>query len=100
MRKILLVCCMCLAMAWSVVAQDRAVTGKVTEQDGSSPLPGVNVIVKGTSVGTVTDVEGKYSLNVPSGSNVLVFSFIGLTTQEIDIASRTSVDIQMSTDVK
>lgn len=99
MRKILLVFSMCLAIAWSVVAQDRTVTGKVTEQDGS-PLPGVNVIVQGTSAGTVTDVDGKYSLSVPSGFNVLVFSFIGLTTQEIDIASRTSVDVLMATDVK
>ena len=99
MRKILLVCSMSLAIAWSVVAQDRTVTGKVTEQDGS-PLPGVNVIVQGTSVGTVTDVDGKYSVSVPSGFNVLVFSFIGLTTQEIDIASRTSVDVSMSTDIK
>ncbi|MBL0739779.1 SusC/RagA family TonB-linked outer membrane protein [Chryseolinea sp. Jin1] len=91
---------MCLAVVWSTaLAQNRTVTGKVTEQEGGTPLPGVNVSVKGTSLGTITDAEGKYSLSVPSDGGVLMFSFIGLVTQELDLAGRSTVDVAMSPDV-
>ncbi|MBN8577045.1 MAG: TonB-dependent receptor [Cytophagales bacterium] len=80
-------------------AQERRVTGKVTSSDDNAPLPGVNVLVKGTTEGTITDVNGGYSLSVPSGSNVLVFSFVGFTTQEVQIGGRAVVDVQLGTDV-
>ncbi len=57
-------------------AQKR-VTGKVTDAETNTPLPGVTVLAKGTQSGTTTDAEGKYSLNVPAGSDVLVFSYVG-----------------------
>jgi len=79
-------------------AQERIVSGKVTASEDGSPLPGVNVVLKGTTSGAVTDAEGKYSVNVPAQGGILVFSFIGLKSQEIEIGSRTSVDIQMEQD--
>lgn len=97
MRKVLLLC-FSLGFALSVLAQDRVVTGRVTSKEDGSPLPGVNVVIKGTTTGSVTDAEGKYSLSVPTGSS-LVFSFIGLKTEEIEIGERSVVDIQLAFDV-
>jgi len=82
-----------------VLAQERTVTGKVTSAEDGSPLPGVNVVIKGSAVGTVTDVNGTYTLSVPEGST-LVFSFIGLTSAEIPVGERTIVDVQMTQDVQ
>jgi TonB-linked SusC/RagA family outer membrane protein len=80
-------------------AQDRTVSGKVTAAEDGSGLPGVNVVVKGTTNGTVTDSDGAYSLNVPSESQFLVFTFIGLKSEEVQISGRTTVDISLSLDV-
>jgi TonB-linked SusC/RagA family outer membrane protein len=76
------------------------VTGRVSALEDGSPLPGVNVVLKGTTTGTVTDADGKYSLNVPSNGGSIVFSFIGLQTQEIAIGDRTVVDVGLSLDVQ
>src|SRR5688572_9617102 len=96
MRKILLASCMCLTIAWSnVMAQERSITGKVTAEEDGSPLPGVNVVLKGSTTGTVTDAEGIYRLSIPSEGGTLVFSFIGLKTQEILVGERSVVDLQM-----
>lgn len=81
-------------------AQDRTVSGTVTSAVDGSSLPGVNVVVKGTTAGTVTDIDGNYRLAVPSEGAVLVFSFIGLATEEVEVGTRSVVDIQMSADVK
>ena len=75
------------------------VTGKVRDENGAD-FPGVNVLVKGTSVGTSTDINGQYSLEVPDESAVLVFSFIGYTTQEVTVGSRTTIDLAMTPDVQ
>ncbi|MEO6287825.1 MAG: TonB-dependent receptor [Dyadobacter sp.] len=79
-------------------AQDVTVKGKVNDEQGQG-LPGVSVVAKGTSVGTVTDLEGNYSVSVP-GSTTLVFSFIGYITQEIPLGSKTSLDVKMLSDTK
>jgi len=74
--------------------QGKTVRGKVTDSNGS-PLPGVTVIIKGTNIGTITDTNGSYSLsNVPSEAT-LVFSFVGMRTQEVLVGSRTTVDVVM-----
>ena len=75
------------------------VSGKVRDENGAD-FPGVNVLVKGTSVGTSTDINGRYSLDVPDESAVLVFSFIGYTTQEVSVGSRTNIDLTMTPDVR
>ncbi|BAX79465.1 SusC/RagA family TonB-linked outer membrane protein [Labilibaculum antarcticum] len=73
----------------SVLAQSREVSGMVTSADDGLSIPGVSVIVKGTTLGTTTDLEGNYSLNVPADGKVLVFSFVGMTMQEKKITSST-----------
>lgn len=78
--------------------QDRVVTGQITGDDGQG-IPGVNVIVKGTSTGTTTDSEGNYSLNVPDGAATLVFSFIGYLSMEEPIGGRSKINVTMKADV-
>jgi TonB-linked SusC/RagA family outer membrane protein len=97
MKKFLLLC-FSFGFALSVWAQDRVVTGRVTSKEDGSPLPGVNVVVKGTTNGSVTDADGKFSLTV-AGNGSLVFSFIGLKTEEIEIGDRSVVDIQLGLDI-
>ncbi|MEM6525785.1 MAG: TonB-dependent receptor [Bacteroidota bacterium] len=81
-------------------AQERTVSGKVTSVEDGSALPGVNVILKGTASGAVTDIDGNYRLFVPSDGGTLVFSFIGLASEEVEIGARSVIDLQMSPDVQ
>ncbi|HEY9045346.1 MAG TPA: carboxypeptidase-like regulatory domain-containing protein, partial [Ohtaekwangia sp.] len=83
----------------SAVLQQRVVQGRVTTGEENTPLPGVSVLVKGTQTGTVTDADGKYSLNVAASDAVLMFSFIGYKTQEIVVGERTTVDIGLEADI-
>ncbi len=69
-----------------VAAEARIISGTVTDQTGETIIS-ASVVVKGTTIGTVTDFDGNYSLEVPDDAQVLVFSYIGLKTQEIDITS-------------
>jgi len=80
-----------------IIIQDITITGKVTAEDGE--LPGVNVIVKGTSQGTVTDVEGNYTLNVPDENAIIVFSSVGYEQQEVIVGSRTVIDVILNADI-
>jgi TonB-linked SusC/RagA family outer membrane protein len=80
-------------------AKAISVSGKVTEDNGQS-IPGVNVLLKGTMTGTVTNTEGQYNLTVPDGNGTLIFSYIGYTTEEVLINSRTTIDITLVPDVK
>jgi TonB-linked SusC/RagA family outer membrane protein len=76
-------------------AQSRTVTGKVLSEDGSA-MPGVTVSVEGTTLGVITDVDGGYSISVPGASNVLVFSFVGMKTERVEINNQTVVNVFMS----
>lgn len=87
-----------LLLSYSVSGQDVTITGVVSFADDGSPLPGVNVIVNGTTNGTVTDFDGKYSINVTRGDGTLSFSFIGFTRQEIPINGQTKIDVSMTED--
>ena len=80
-------------------AQGTTVTGRVSDVDGTA-IPGVNVIVTGTSSGTTTDSDGKYSLAVENSNATLAFSFIGFATQEVAINGRTSIDVVLQPDTK
>jgi len=86
-----------LMLASVALAQERVVTGTVTDENGSG-MPGVNVLVKGTSTGTATDVSGKFSLSVPGDDAVLVFTFVGYSSQEVTVGARTVVDVPMKPD--
>ena len=79
-------------------AQSFNVGGRVLDENGA-PLPGVSVVEKGTTNGTATDVDGRFSLGVAGSEAVLVFSFIGYQSQEISVANRTNIDLSMQTDV-
>jgi TonB-dependent starch-binding outer membrane protein SusC len=74
------------------------VTGKVTSDEDGAALPGVSILEKGTSNGTVTDVNGGYSITIGQNA-VLVFSFVGFTTQEVSVAGRTTIDVSLAGDV-
>jgi len=75
------------------------ISGTITDENGQ-PFPGVNIVVKGTSSGTTTDVNGKYSLTVNDDNAVLVMSFVGYATQEVALAGRTQIDVVMQPDVQ
>ncbi len=99
MKKVL---CFLLFMAFGTLAvfgQGRAVSGIVTSAEDGSPLPGVTVAAKGTTVGTITDASGNYRINVPEGINVLIFSFVGLATQEANIGELSELAITMESDL-
>src|SRR5258706_1344800 len=100
MKKVLLACFLWFVFVLSVWAQERAVSGKVTSAEDGLSLPGVNVVLKGTTNGSVTDSDGNYKLTVPSSGGSLVFSFIGLQTTEIPIGDRSIVDVSLTLDVK
>jgi len=81
-------------------AQEQAISGRVTAESDGSPIPGVNVLLKGTSVGTITDLDGNYKISVPSLDGTLVFSYIGMITREVSINSRSTINLQMESDVR
>ncbi len=77
-------------------AQVKTITGTVTSSEDGVGIPGVSVSVKGTTIGTVSNIDGGYSLDVPSDAKILVFSFVGMKTQEVAIGNQTSVDVSLS----
>jgi TonB-dependent starch-binding outer membrane protein SusC len=77
--------------------QNNIVQGKVTDENGQ-PLPGVTVVIKGTTQGTVTDVNGVYSISVANTNSSLLFSFVGMLTQEIVVGSQTSINVTLEVD--
>lgn len=79
-------------------AQERSISGKVTSADDNSPIPGVNILEKGTSNGTITDQDGNYRINVGANA-VLVFSFVGYVTQELEAGSQSNINVSLATDV-
>jgi TonB-linked SusC/RagA family outer membrane protein len=91
---------MAMLLSWSdLCAQTFAVKGKIMSETGD-PLPGVNVLVKGTSKGSVTDSDGQYTLENVTATDILVISFIGYNTEEIVVGGRTSIDVNLTPDVQ
>ncbi|WP_297089384.1 SusC/RagA family TonB-linked outer membrane protein [uncultured Draconibacterium sp.] len=93
----LMFCLFFVAVSASAFAQQKAVSGKVVDDNGEA-LPGVTVVVKGTSTGTVTDIDGNFSLSNVTSESVLTISFVGMLTQEIAVGSQTSIDVTLKTD--
>ena len=83
----------------STIKQQITVTGTVTDNKGE-PLIGVNVIVEGTTIGTVTDVDGKYKIEAPDEKSVLIFSYLGYLTEKVTVGSNRTIDLKMADDVK
>lgn len=100
MRKALLfvIALFTMALSMEVSAQQRVITGTVISDEDGLGLPGASVLVKGTTVGTTTDLDGNFSINVPDGSNVLIFSFVGLKSQEEAIGNRSVINVTLTTD--
>ncbi len=82
-----------------IFLQTMTVTGKITSAENEEELPGVNVVIKGTTSGTVSDINGNYSIEVPSGNSVLVFSYIGFISEEVNVSERSVIDLSMTPDI-
>ena len=80
-------------------AQTTDVTGTVTSSEDGVALPGVSVVASGTTIGVITNFEGLYALTVPAGTTKLIFSFVGMKTQEVNLENRTNIDVVLETDV-
>ena len=90
-----------LSLFWGVsYAQEVKVTGTVTDKETGETLPGVTVLVEGASNGTITDIDGVFTLNVPSENAKLIFSFVGFTTQEIELNGRSVINVTMDIDIQ
>jgi TonB-dependent starch-binding outer membrane protein SusC len=87
-----------IAIQVTVFAQGKQITGTVTDNTGVS-LPGVNVLIKGATIGTITDIDGKYAIKVSKESDVLVFSFIGYLEQSISVANKNQINVVLKEDV-
>ncbi|MEN8203111.1 MAG: SusC/RagA family TonB-linked outer membrane protein [Bacteroidota bacterium] len=94
-RKFLLLGALFMLIPSMVLFAQRTITGTVTDSDDGQPLPGVNVIVQGTATGTITSADGTYSLDVPSGTISLQFSFIGYTIKVVQTGVSTVIDVAL-----
>lgn len=98
MKKHLLKLTFLLLLVSVSAFSQQVVTGKVTSAADGSPIPGVSILVKGSSVGTTTDADGRFSVNAPSGGETLVISFIGFATQEVSILNKSTIDVVLVED--
>lgn len=89
----------CLLLSIQAFAQSQVVTGTVKSSEDGLPLPGVNIIEKGTSNGVVTDMEGTYQIEVPANA-VIVFTYLGFKAQEVEVNGRTSIDVSLESDME
>lgn len=99
MKKIFLIFSLLLITGSIVICQTVQITGTVTSSEDGLALPGVNVTVKGTTIGAITGVDGRYLLTVPASAQTLTFSFIGYRTMEIQIEGKTRIDATLQQDV-
>jgi TonB-dependent starch-binding outer membrane protein SusC len=97
MRKLSLLLVLMLLTVMQVLAQ-RTITGNVTSMEDGKGIPGVSVIIKGTTQGALTDIDGKYSLKVPKEATTLIFSFVGMKKQEIALTSSNVMDVQLQSE--
>lgn len=98
MKKTLLLACISLFFASQAFSQARTVRGKVISSEDGQPMPGVNVVIQGTTKGTSTDVEGNYALDLAPGETTLSFTFVGYKTQTVEVGQREVIDITLESD--
>lgn len=99
-QKLLAFLMLILVAVTGARAQNRLITGKVTAAEDGLPLPGVSVKVKGAAVGASTNVDGSYSINLPSGASVLEFTYIGFQRQEVSVGTSSQINVKLSPDSK
>jgi len=95
MKKIMLLLAFFAIGLTTLMAQTREITGKITSADDGGAMPGVSVSVKGTSLGTITDMDGMYRLKVPTDAKTLVFSFVGMETMELELGDQLVYNFQL-----
>ncbi|MEI7895452.1 MAG: SusC/RagA family TonB-linked outer membrane protein [bacterium] len=100
MRKFTIFLALMLFMGLQVAFAQRTITGKVTSSDDGAGIPGATVLVKGTAVGAITDVDGKFSLAVPKDKEVLLVSYVGMVTQEVQLGQDNVVNVVLQTSVQ
>jgi len=100
MKKLSLLIVLFVLGVSALLAQTKVITGTITSAvAGEGPIPGVTVQVKGTTIGTTSDINGKYTLTVPENATTLIFSYIGMKKQEIEIAGRSVINGTMESDL-
>jgi TonB-dependent starch-binding outer membrane protein SusC len=101
MRKVLLAVMLSLIASTGYLhAQQKSVSGTVISGSDNQPIPGANIQIKGTTVGTVTDIDGSFTIQVPNNDAVLIFTYIGYLSQEVVVGTRSSINITLREDVK
>ena len=101
MRKLVLIITVFFLAAMKMpVSESRNITGKVTSIEDGNGIPGVNVIIKGTTIGTVTDMDGKFEILINSNADILVFSSVGYLKEEIAIGEKSIIDISLRPDTR
>ena len=95
MKKVALIVALFLIGLQVLFAQTKEITGTVTSSDDGSTIPGVSVMIKGTTLGTITNIDGVFTLQAPDDAEVIVFTFVGMQTQEIPIGSNTVFNVAM-----
>ncbi|WP_144604070.1 SusC/RagA family TonB-linked outer membrane protein [Algoriphagus algorifonticola] len=100
MKKVLLFVLMVFLGQTLVFAQGRTVSGTVMSSEDGLPVPGASVLVKGTTTGVATDLDGKYTISVPSTGTTLVFSFVGLMSKEVQIGNQSIINVTLDPDLK
>ncbi len=93
--RIILLLCLWMIMSMQAIAQSVQVKGKVTDASTNEALPGVNILLKGTTIGTVSNADGAYSINIPKGG-ILVFSFLSYLAEEIAVGEQTTINVALS----
>ena len=97
MKKKIILFSLIMCVGFQILnAQGIQVSGTVTDEASGEPLPGLNVQIKGTTLGTITDTEGTYTLQVPNQNAVLIFSFIGYAPQEVTMGGQTTINVSMA----
>lgn len=100
MKKVILLLLLSTVFAVSAFAQQRTITGTVTDGDTGEPLQGVAVLVEGTTIGVATDVDGEYSISVPQDRNSILFSFVGYVSVTENIDNRSVIDVELDADLQ
>ena len=99
MKSKLLLIILLLVSIGSTFAQTRRITGKVTSSEDGSAIPGATILVQGSTIGTVTTIDGSFTVNLPENAEVLVFSFVGMKSQEVLISSATEYNVSLEPDL-
>ncbi len=98
MKRFLIFCGIMLFLSGSLFAQDITITGTVVDAEDDETIPGVSVVVKGTTIGTTTDIDGNYEITAPADA-VLEFSYVGMETKEVSVDGRSEINVTMMSDL-